>query len=783
MVKRQLVFLLLMVMAVATASASTWKIHNYFMTAKIQNIYDTGEKVYYMNSSRLFVFDKATMTTVALNRQNNLSDNQVSQIYYDCENNLLFVAYASSNIDVIDADGVVTNINGIKDVLTTVHNATLTDGELSAYVDKSIRDITFADGKAYVAMGYGFAVIDESTFSVIRSVAMRTNVCVNSVAKVGDKLLILSNSTCYYGDPDANDPINTYAKASGTFTGAKMYPINDQSTFVMSNAHLYRYDFSSGTPTLTSLIAVCPTSVQKSSTGYIANFIGLSYYYTINETATTATKQGSAITFASSYPYGDGTLWLLDANGLHVSGSTAYYKVNSISTDQPYWLKYNAAMDLLYAAVSGPIALINNNSTSFTNVINTYDGAQWRNATAYTAAGAGYAFEFSPLDPTTYVRASWNKGIHKVTNNTLVTTYTSSNAKIGSIKPTPAFDKYGNLWVVSSYNAAANPVSVLKAEDFAKATATKADWFVPTGFSSLTTGKMQRSRLLVSKKNNVKMFIDGDYPDKAGRGELFFWDNGEVDPTIDNYHLAQINRFIDQNGRLVEWTYVNHMEEDKDGNIWVGHTKGVFVFDPEVVFDEQPRAMRPSVTKSSDGKECRGLLCEGYSVYDVGVDRDNNKWLATDDGVYFVSPDGSEVYSHFTTKNSDLPSDEVFSVECDTVNERVYVFTDNGFAEYVAEGGTAALNFDGVYAFPNPVEPDFTGYIKITGLMQDSFVTVTDREGNVVTQLGPVTGSALWDGSGEDGERVATGTYYIHAAQGGQPDVTGTPLATIMIIK
>lgn len=107
---------------------------------------------------------------------------------------------------------MVTNINGIKDVLTTVHNATLTDGELSAYVDKSIRDITFADGKAYVAMGYGFAVIDESTFSVIRSVAMRTNVCVNSVAKVGDKLLILSNSTCYYGDPDANDPINTYAK-------------------------------------------------------------------------------------------------------------------------------------------------------------------------------------------------------------------------------------------------------------------------------------------------------------------------------------------------------------------------------------------------------------------------------------------------------------------------------------------------------------------------------------------------------------------------------------------
>jgi flagellar hook assembly protein FlgD len=44
-------------------------------------------------------------------------------------------------------------------------------------------------------------------------------------------------------------------------------------------------------------------------------------------------------------------------------------------------------------------------------------------------------------------------------------------------------------------------------------------------------------------------------------------------------------------------------------------------------------------------------------------------------------------------------------------------------------------------------------------------------------------GSALWDGSGEDGERVPTGTYNIYAAQGGQPAVTGTPQATVMVIK
>ena len=790
MTKKHLVFLMLMVMAVATASASTWRIHNYYVTKKIQNVFDTGDKIYYLNGDRLYQFDKATLKTVSLNRQNKLSDNQISQIYYDWQNKLLFVAYASSNIDVIDAAGKVTNINGIKDVLVKVHDYTLyTSGdhqnELASYVGKEIRDITFVDGKAYVAMGYGYAIIDESTLMITKSMEVRNTVCVNSVTMIGNKLVIVSNGYTYYGDPNSEDPINTFAKKSGTFSGAKMFPIDDHSAFLMSNSRLYYYDFSSSTPALTRLVSALPTSVQKTPTGYIANFAEQTFYYTIEEDAHTVAKQGSAIGFATSDPYGDGTVWINDANGLHVSGSTAYYKMNSLTTDQPYWLKYNAAMNKLYVANSGPIVLINNISKqedidAISNIINTYDGDHWSNATAYTAKGGAYAFEFSPVDPTTYVRASWKTGIHKVTNNSLKYTYTSTNSKISTYKPAPAFDNYGNLWVVSSYGNSSAPVVVLPLAKFNKASVSRSDWFTPSGMLSLNTGDMQRSRFLVSKKNNFKFFIDGDYPGDPGNAELFCWDNGVVDPTVDNYRLVNLSRFIDQNDRQVDWTYVNHMEQDKDGNIWVGHTKGVFMFDPDVVFDEQPRAVRPFVTKSAEGK---GILCESYCVYDVGVDRDNNKWLATDDGVYFVSPDGSEVYNHFTSENSDLPSNTVYSVECDTVNERVYVYTDNGFAEYIAEGDAAALSFDDVYAFPNPVEPDFTGMIKIANLMENSYVTVTDRDGHVVTQLGPVMGSALWDGSGADGERVPTGIYNIYAAQGSQPVVTGAPQATVMIIR
>ena len=777
---------MLLVMAIAAANASTWKMHNYYVKEKIQNVFDSGDKIYYLNSGCLFQFDKTTESTVSLSRQNLLSDNQISQIFYDWENKLLFVAYANSNLDVIDEAGKVTNINGVKDAVVEVHKYTLENGELTSYEGKSIRDITFSGGKAYIAMGYGFAVLDEATLTILRDVVVRNTVCVHSVAMIGEYLVILSDSYCYYGDPNAEDPINTFAKRSGSYTGARMFPIDDHSAFMLSASSVFNLDFASGTPSFTRLVNEAATCVQKTSTGYIANFAGKSFYYTFDSAGKTPTKQGSEVGFATSDPQGDGTVWIIDANGLHINGSTEYYKINSLTTDQPYWLKYNASMNLLYVAASGPIALINNNPMTNPNVVNVYDGAQWTNATVNPTFLASYGFEFSPLDSTTYVRSSWSKGICKVTNNELKTTFVKSNAPIGGTKPTPAFDNYGNLWVVSSYLSVSSELgviptaAVLPAAKFAKATIKKTDWFVPSTLSSLYTGKMQRSRFVVSKKNNVKIFTDGDHPNRAGQGEIFCWDNGDADPTVDNYRLVNLTRFIDQDDRQVDWSYINHMEQDNDGNIWVCHNKGVFMFYPEMVFDELPRAMRPFVTRSVEGK---GILCEGFCVYDMGVDKSNNKWLATDDGVYFVSPDGTEVYNHFTTDNSDLPSNMVYSVECDTVNGRVYVYTDNGFAEYVALGDAPAFSFDDVYVYPNPVDPDFTGYVKIARLMDNSYVTITDREGHIVAQLGPAMGSVLWDTCGPDGHYVPTGVYNIYAAQGSQPVVTDNPLRTILIIR
>ena len=795
MLRKYLLFALLLVMATVTGYAGTWKVHSYYMTSKIQNVYDTGDKVYYLNCGSLFLFDKATSQTIALNRQNVLSDTRISQIYYDWENQLLFVAYLNCNLDIIDNTGTVYNVSKLKDVVVGARNYVLEHvvdkkvlkNELAGCTGKSINDITFAGGVAYVTVDYGYVTIDETTKTVIaNNKVMDKTGNVNSVAVIGNTMVILEDAKCYYGPVGSDDPINQYSNYSGSFKGSRLYPINSTSLFIADSTSLRNIDFAAGSPSITNLVSTSKlpsvAPIQKAKTGFIANFATQSFYYNIDETGKTATKASSTVGFATSYPAGDGTIWINDGSGLRKSDSTTSYSKNSLTTDEPYWLKYNTATNELYACTS---ALNRVNRTSpfamASNVVNVYDGTTWRNVTNYFPNGSGYQFVFNPADSTTYFRTTWKNGIYRVKNNSEVFNYTNSNSKIGSYKAHPAFDNYGNMWVVSSFGNPSCPVAVLPKEKVAQNSCTTSDWFQPSGLLSLNTGKMQASRFIISKKNNVKIYCDGDNDSRYPNCQfIHVWDNGNVDPTVDNYRYVMIRGFIDQTSRYVNWTYMYHMEEDLDGLIWVGTSSGLFVFDPETVFDEIPRAITPYVKNLDVG---RGYLCEGFTVYDIGVDRNNNKWIATVNGLYFVSPDGTEVYNHFTTANSDIPSDVVYTVECDPEHDRVYIFTDNGFAEYVSEGDAAALNFDNVYAFPNPIEPDFTGMIKIVNLMEDSYVTITDRDGNIVKQMGPVMGSALWDGSGADGERVATGIYNIYAGQGGQPSTTGTPQASVMVIK
>jgi hypothetical protein len=73
------------------------------------------------------------------------------------------------------------------------------------------------------------------------------------------------------------------------------------------------------------------------------------------------------------------------------------------------------------------------------------------------------------------------------------------------------------------------------------------------------------------------------------------------------------------------------------------------------------------------------------------------------------------------------------------------------------------LTADEVYAYPNPVEPDYHGPIAIQGLVKDSEVKIISNTGQLVWSGHSTGGTFVWNGCNQRGARVASGIYHVIA--------------------
>ena len=74
------------------------------------------------------------------------------------------------------------------------------------------------------------------------------------------------------------------------------------------------------------------------------------------------------------------------------------------------------------------------------------------------------------------------------------------------------------------------------------------------------------------------------------------------------------------------------------------------------------------------------------------------------------------------------------------------------------------MSKDNVYAYPNPVRPDYTGVITITGLDENADVKITTSNGVLVNSGKAANGQYKWYGLDRNGKRVASGVYMVEVA-------------------
>ena len=71
---------------------------------------------------------------------------------------------------------------------------------------------------------------------------------------------------------------------------------------------------------------------------------------------------------------------------------------------------------------------------------------------------------------------------------------------------------------------------------------------------------------------------------------------------------------------------------------------------------------------------------------------------------------------------------------------------------------------DNVWAYPNPVNPDYTGPITITGLTYNADVKIVSANGLLINEGRSNGGTFTWDGCDKNGERVGSGIYMVITA-------------------
>lgn len=242
--------------------------------------------------------------------------------------------------------------------------------------------------------------------------------------------------------------------------------------------------------------------------------------------------------------------------------------------------------------------------------------------------------------------------------------------------------------------------------------------------------------------------------DNRNQGQLLLWDEEGIEITKSIYAMA----------------------EDQNGHIWLGTDRGIVVqYQPHSIFTkEKPVFSRIKIARE-DGTSYADYLLDEQIVSSILVDPGNRKWLGTQgSGIYLVSPDGSKQISAFTTDNSPLPSNYINSITMNESTGEIFIATGEGVVSYKGSATKGNVNYSDMYAFPNPVRPEFRGNITITGLVAKTTVKITDVSGKLVFETTSVGGQAFWDGQNLWGEAVKSGVYLVFVASedGSQSAVT-----------
>lgn len=372
-----------------------------------------------------------------------------------------------------------------------------------------------------------------------------------------------------------------------------------------------------------------------------------------------------------------------------------------------------------------------------------------------------FCLDIDPRD-NSHVMAGSREGLYEFRNGQFVKLWNNQNSPIESFNKKSKdyelvfgvmYDRDGNLWAL---NSQAPTQSIL---EYTK----DGEW------KSFPHEELMKLKYLFPEPQSLGS-LKGMMTDS--RGLVWFVNDHWTVPSFYAYQ-AETNAlnsyqgpFVNEDGTSLNITSCQCITEDKDNNMWIGTPVGPFMVESNQLREANPILTQVKVPRN-DGTNYADYLLSGVNIKSIVVDKNNRKWFGTNgNGLYLIAADNITTLAHFTKTNSKLLSDNILSLALNDATGELFIGTDQGLCSYsgnISDSGNG-MTKDNVWAYPNPVKPDYTGAITITGLENGSNVKIVTSNGVLVNEGTANNGEYKWYGINRDGKRVASGVYMVEVA-------------------
>ena len=763
--KKNLFFLLFFIVSQTSAQqpvppVGLWREHLPYKTAI--DVTAGPTKIFAATPYSLFSVDVTENSIERLSKITGLSETGISAIQYDATNEKLFIAYSSSNIDIIYKNDIY-NIPDIK-LDNIVGN-------------KTIYNIYPHNKDYYLSTGLGIVVVNGEKY------------------EIKDSWFIGNGATKVKVNGFTSDASFFYA---ATDEGLKRASINNPNLSDYSNWQLL-----SGANGLSNGIVNNVVSIQnkiialKNDSLFVLNGSNWSLLYYDAWPVVNVNVSGNKILLSQRQSNGQSKITVLNADGtiantLHQQKGISFPR-KAIVVNNDYWVAdqieslshFNPAFVEQYklnspeSIATGEMKFQNNIFYATAGEVNSswiaqnnrngffyFKEGEWTNLNRITKPQLDSLPDFISIaidkrDESIWAGSFGGGLLHVKPDNSLEIFKQNSAIRfdINDISKYRvsglAFDNENNLWIA---NYGSNlPLHVRQNDGSWKSFATP--FFLPGG----------RVAQILVDDNNFKWIVS-----PLGNGLICFDDNNTINNTGDD--KWKLLSALGGNGNLPS-ADVLCVEKDKEGFIWVGTTNGIGVIQctNDIFLPTGCDAIWPVVQQGNFAD----YLFKGEEVRSIATDGANRKWVATKNGAWLISAEGEKVIYNFNEGNSPLLSNDVKRITIDGKTGEIFFATVKGICSFRSTATEGIEKNENVLVFPNPVPPGFNGTIAIRGVASNAIVKITELNGRLIYQTRALGGQAVWDGKDYRGRKIESGIYLVLISNDGRTQNASTKIVFI----